>query len=201
VSLGDHIFPWINDVALGKAMEPLRARVAAGARGRVLEVAAGSGLNFAHYPPSVDVIAVEPAVGMRARADERRFRAAAVIQVIDGRAEALPFDAGSFDTVIITFALCSIKRLGGTLSEVRRVLRDGGELRLVEHVKSEDPRVSRLQERIEPVWKWAFGGCSLLRDVRGELAQVGFEVSALSSIDLPLPLPARAGVIGAAIKR
>lgn len=201
MSLGDLVFPWINDVALGKAMDPLRARVASGARGRVLEVAAGSGLNFRHYDASADVIAVEPAVGMRARADERRFRARAVIEVVDGRAESLPFDAGSFDTVLITFALCSIKRLDGTLAELKRVLRTGGELRLVEHVKSEDPRVERLQRRLEPTWKWAFGGCSLLRDVRGELARVGFEVDGLAAIDLPLPLPARAGVIGAAIKR
>lgn len=201
MSLGDLVFPWINDVALGRAMDPFRAELASGARGRVLEVAAGSGLNFTHYPASVDVVALEPALGMRARANQRRFRASAVIEVVDGRAEALPFDEGSFDTVLVTFALCSIKRLDATLAELRRVLRPGGELRLVEHVKSDDPRVLRVQQRLEPVWRWAFGGCSLLRDVRGELGRVGFELHDLRSIDLPLPLPARAGVIGSAIKR
>lgn len=201
MSIGDRIFPWINDFALGKSMDPFRARVASGARGRVLELAAGSGLNFRHYPPSVEVTAIEPAAGMRVRAGERRARAAAIIAVLDGRAESLPFDAGSFDTVLVTFALCSVKDLGGTLREARRVLREGGELRLVEHVKSPNPRVERLQRGLEPVWKWAFGGCSLLRDVSGELAAVGFEVGALEPIELPLPLPARAGLIGAAIKR
>ncbi|MFO0759707.1 MAG: class I SAM-dependent methyltransferase [Byssovorax sp.] len=200
MSLGDLIFPWINDTALGEGMTPYRAEVARGARGRVLEVAAGSGLNFAHYPAGTDVVAIEPARGMRIKAEQRRARSGASVQILDGRAERLAFDAGSFDTVIVTFALCSIKDLPGTIREIYRVLRPGGELRLVEHVQSERPRVRRLQERLEPVWRWAFGGCSLLRDVRAELAREGFEPGALRSIDLPLPLPAKAGLIGAAIR-
>ncbi|HLM73627.1 MAG TPA: class I SAM-dependent methyltransferase, partial [Polyangiaceae bacterium] len=149
-----NVFPRINDFALGSEVDSLRAAVAGGARGRILEIGAGTGLNARHYPVGAEVVAIEPSEGMRRRAHERlkspNIRAS--IDLRDGRVEALPFDAASFDAVVITFVLCSVKNIGIALGEVRRVLRPGGELRLVEHVKSPDPGVARWQRRVRPVW-------------------------------------------------
>jgi len=201
-SLGERIFPWINDFALGSKVEPLRSRVVGGARGRTLELGAGTGLNFPHYPAGVEVVAVEPAEGMRKRAEERARQGGlrARVEVVEGRAGSLPFDAGSFDTVVFTFVLCSVDGLDKALGEARRVLRSGGELRLAEHVLSGDKTLARVQRWLDPAWSFALGGCRLTRDVRQELERAGFDVGEIVDVELPLPLPARAGVWGAARK-
>lgn len=202
--LEDIVFPRINDAFLGQRFDEIRARVAGGASGRVLEIGAGTGLNFRHYPSSTSVVAVEPAPGMR-RFAERRGRVAearAAIELIEGRAKSLPFDAGSFDTVVITFTLCSIKDegIGPALAEVRRVLRPGGRVRIAEHVKSPAAGLLAIQRTLNPVWRVAFGGCTLLRDVRAELDRAGFDPSGLEEIELPLPAPARPGLVGEALR-
>lgn len=193
----DIVFPWINDLALGARFAPIRASVAGAAEGRVLEIGAGTGLNFAHYPPSVEVSAIEPAAGMR-RYAAKRGRVPDRVKLMEGKARELPFDAGSFDTVVITFTLCSIRAEGvsAALAEVKRVLRPGGVVRIAEHVRSPDPRRARHQARIEPVWNVVFGGCSLLRDPRHELDEAGFDVGAIEDVELPLPAIARAGQVG-----
>jgi SAM-dependent methyltransferase len=195
----DHVFPWINDLALGRAVDPIRARIAGGAAGRVLEIGAGTGLNFAHYPRGAEVVAVEPLEGAR-RFAERRGRVPPSLRLVAGKARELPFDAGSFDAVVITFTLCSIRDegVGAALAEVRRVLRPGGEVRIAEHVRSPEAGMLRLQRRLEPVWRVVFGGCSLLRDPRGELERAGFDVTDLADVALPLPGPARPGQVGVA---
>jgi SAM-dependent methyltransferase len=196
------VFPWINDFVLGRAMDPVRAEVVGGARGHVLEIGAGTGLNARHYPNDAKVSAIEPSAGMRRRA-EARLRDPAVraaIRTINGRAEELPFDAGSFDAVVLTFVLCSVKDLTRTLAEVRRVLAPGGTLRLVEHVKSPDPRTASLQTRLRPLWMAVLGGCDPTREIARDLDRAGFDTSGLRAIDLPLPRLARAGVIGEAIR-
>ena len=199
-SLGDLALPWINDYSLGRKVEALRAEVVRGAEGRVLEIGAGTGLNFQHYRAGVDVTAVEPAARMRRRAEARARDVVANLTLLEGKAGELPFDAGSFDTVLVTFTLCSIRDLGAALGEVKRVLKKGGSLRLLEHVKSPNPRIERLQRALDPAWKIALGGCTLLRDPGGELERAGFESVTLQSIVLPLPAPVRAGVIGTAIR-
>lgn len=197
--LDDTVFPRINDAALGRRFAPIRAQVAGGAEGRVLEIGAGTGLNFMHYRPGVSVTAVEPAAGMR-RFAERRGRVPRGVTVVEGKAKELPFDAASFDTVVITFTMCSIRDegLGPALAEVRRVLRPGGELRLAEHVRSEEPLRVRVQERANPVWKVFFGGCSLLRDPRAELLRAGFDVRGIEDVTLPLPWILAPGQMGVA---
>lgn len=199
-SLGDLALPWINDQALGRKMERLRAEVVGGAAGRVLEIGAGTGLNFRHYRAGAEVTAVEPAPRMRRRAEDRARNVDAKLTLIEGKAGALPFDAGSFDTVLVTFTLCSIRDVGAALAEVKRVLRPGGSLRLLEHVKSPDPRLARVQRAIDPAWRIALGGCTLVRDPAVELERAGFEAVTLRSIALPLPAPVRDGVIGTAIR-
>ncbi|MEP7120444.1 MAG: class I SAM-dependent methyltransferase [Byssovorax sp.] len=199
-SLGDFTLPWINDWALGRDVEPLRAEIVAGAGGRVLEIGAGTGLNFQHYRAGVDVTAIEPAGRMRRRAEVRARDSVAHLTLIEGKAGELPFDAGSFDTVLVTFTLCSIRDLGAALAEVKRVLKKGGSLRLLEHVKSPDPRVARLQRALDPAWRIALAGCSLVREPAVELERAGFESVALRAIVLPMPFPVGDGVIGTAIR-
>jgi SAM-dependent methyltransferase len=197
-----NIFPRINDFALGPEVDSLRAAVAGGARGRILEIGAGTGLNACHYPEGAEVVAIEPSEGMRRRAHERlkspKIRAS--IDLRDGRVEALPFDAASFDAVVITFVLCSVKNIDSALGEIRRVLRPGGELRLVEHVKSPEPGVARWQRRVRPVWMMLLGGCDLCRDTESDLKRADFNTEGLESIKLPMPKLARAGLLGSAIR-
>jgi ubiquinone/menaquinone biosynthesis C-methylase UbiE len=195
----DFVFPWINDLTLGPAIDPIRARIAGGASGRVLEIGAGTGLNFAHYPREAEVVAVEPADGSR-RFAERRGRVPASVRFVAGKARELPFDAGSFDAVVMTFTLCSIRDegVGAALAEVHRVLRPGGEVRLAEHTRSPEAGMERFQRRLDPVWRVVFGGCSLLRDPRAELERAGFDVGELADVALPLPGPARPGQVGVA---
>lgn len=197
----DHVFPWINDAALGPRFDSIRAQVAGGAEGRVLEIGAGTGLNFPHYPESASVEAVEPSAGMR-RYAARRGRLRAWVNMSEGRAKEIPFDAGSFDTVVITFTLCSIRSHGvaPALAEVRRVLRPGGTVRIAEHVRSPDPAWSRWQARVDRAWNVVFAGCTLLRDAREELQRAGFDVAGVKDVVLPLPGIARAGQVGVARK-
>lgn len=197
------VFPRINDFALGPEVDPFRAEVAGGAKGRILEIGAGTGLNARHYAAGAEVVAVEPSEGMRRRARDRLRQEGvrAAIDLVDGRVEALPFDAGRFDVVVVTFVLCSVKVLESALGEIRRVLRPGGELRLVEHVKSPDPGLARWQQRVRPVWMTLLGGCDPCRDVAGELERADFDTASLKRVKLPLPKLARAGLLGSAIRR
>jgi len=201
MSIDDLFLPWINDVALGPRLEPLRAQVASGARGRVLEVGAGTGLNFHHYPEGAFVTAIEPLAGMRRKAEVRARNTKTSVQVLDGLAGSLPAEDASVDTVLLTFVLCSLKDVAAALAEARRVLRPGGELRMLEHVKSEHRGEARLQRLLEPVWRRVFSGCSLLRDPRMELERSGFDASSLVPVVLPLPPPVRAGLLGIAVRR
>lgn len=201
--LDRHFFPHINDFILGRAVvSNLRERVVGGARGRILEIGAGTGLNARFYSEDADVIAIEPSEGMRLRAERRarKENVRARLSFQDARAERLPFDSESFDAVVITFVLCSVKNLEASLLEARRVLKRGGELRLVEHVRSPEPRMARLQSQLRPIWMTVFGGCDPVRDIREALMKLDFDVSAVNTIDLPLPRLAAAGVIGNAIR-
>jgi ubiquinone/menaquinone biosynthesis C-methylase UbiE len=200
--LDDIVFPWVNDLALGPAVDSLRARVAGEARGRVLEIGAGTGLNFRHYPRDAEVTAVEPAEAMFARA-ARRAQAGEVrapIALQRGRASALDFDGASFDAVVVTFVLCSVKNLDAALREVRRVLRPGGTLHLIEHVVSPDRNVARFQRRVRPVWGVLLGGCDPTRDIAATIERAGFDTEGLRSVELPLPFVIRAGILGSAVR-
>lgn len=195
--LDRHVFPRINDLVLGARVEDLRREVVSAARGRVLEIGAGTGLNFAHYLDP-NVVAVEPNDGMRARAEARASELGGRFEIIDGKSEALPFDGGSFDTVITTFVFCSVRDLRRTLAEVRRVLKPNGELRFVEHGLSDDPVEARWQNRIAPVWRSVFGGCDPTRSIGSDIEQAGFDAEQIERVTLPLPYLARPGWKGVA---
>lgn len=168
--------PWAYD-AMCWAMEATGLRrwrqwLAGGATGRVLEVGAGTGRNLPLYPKEATVVAIEPASQTLARARHR----APGVALVRASAEALPFREGSFDTVVSGLVFCSVPDAGKGLREVRRVLRSGGLLRMLEHVRSGSRLGAKWQDFIQPAWTKLAGGCHPNRDTEATLRQEGFEL-------------------------
>jgi ubiquinone/menaquinone biosynthesis C-methylase UbiE len=177
-----------------------RRRLLAGLEGQVLEVGAGNGLNFPHYPASVtEVLAVEPEPYLRHLALAAAWQAPVPIRVVAGTAEALPAPDASFDAVVASLVLCTVAELDRALAEARRVLRPGGTLHFYEHVRAEDPRLARWQDRLERPWGWLVGGCHPNRDTVAAITAAGLRVVALDRFDLQaMPALARPHVLGVA---
>ncbi len=152
-----------------------RQRLLAGLVGRVVEVGAGNGLNFSHYPDTVkEVLAVEPESYLRARAELAARNAPILVRVVDGDAEHLPFEDGSVDAAVTSLVLCSVADQAIALSEILRVLRPGGELRFYEHVLASSARLAYFQRLIDPIWKRFAGGCRLTRNTHAGIEAAGF---------------------------
>jgi ubiquinone/menaquinone biosynthesis C-methylase UbiE len=149
-----------------------------GLSGRVIEVGAGHGLNFAHYPLQVEeVLAVEPDRYLRERSTNAAARAAVPIRVVSGLAERLPADDDTFDAAVASLVLCSVADQGRALAELRRVLRRGGELRFYEHVRAREPRLARWQKALDRwLWPRVAGGCHCARDTPAAIMAAGFEI-------------------------
>jgi SAM-dependent methyltransferase len=149
-----------------------RDELLAGLSGRVVEVGAGNGLNFARYPAAVEEVAsVEPEPFLRERAVEAAAAAPVRVVVIDAVADALPFADASL-------VLCTVPEQAAALRELRRVLRPGGELRFFEHVRAPSRRKARVQRALDRsgVWPRVGGGCHCARDTRAAIAAAGFEI-------------------------
>jgi ubiquinone/menaquinone biosynthesis C-methylase UbiE len=177
-----------------------RRRLLAGLTGRVLEVGAGDGLNFPHYPAAVtEVLAIEPEPYLRRLALAAARQAPVPIRVVDGTAEALPAPDGAVDAVVASLVLCTVADQGQALAEVRRVLRPGGRLHFYEHVRASDPRLARWQDRLERPWGWLVGGCHPNRDTVAAITAAGLQVVQLDRFGLQaMPPPARPHVLGVA---
>jgi ubiquinone/menaquinone biosynthesis C-methylase UbiE len=159
----------------------LRRRLLAGLRGRVLEVGSGDGRSFEHYAPGVEqLLAVEPDPTARTVAAERAPAAAVPIEIVDGDAAELPAPDGAFDAAVVSGLLCSVPDPAAALLELRRVLRDGGELRFWEHVRSEHAAFRLLQRSLDRLfWTRSLGGCETTRDTEAAIVASGFELVAL----------------------
>jgi len=154
-----------------------RDELLAGLEGRVIEVGAGSGLCFSHYPATVhEVVAFEPEPHLRHLAERAASTAPVPVQVADGLAENLPVNDMSFDAAVVSLALCSVPDQRRALAELYRVLRPGGSLRFYEHVRSDDPREARFQDRINWIWPLFVGGCHPNRDTEAAIIETGFRV-------------------------
>ncbi|MFG1942689.1 class I SAM-dependent methyltransferase [Nonomuraea sp. NPDC048826] len=155
----------------------LRARLLAGLSGRVLEVGAGNGLSFPHYPSGVrEVVAVEPDDLLRAAAERAAATAPVPVRVVPGHAGALPAEDGTFDAAVASLVLCTVPDQAAALAELRRVLKPGGELRFFEHVRSGRPVRGLLQQLITPVWSLVAGGCHPARDTAAAIAAAGLTI-------------------------
>jgi ubiquinone/menaquinone biosynthesis C-methylase UbiE len=161
-----------------------RRRLVEEASGEVLEVGAGTGLNFRHYRAATRVVAVEPEPGMRARAQRRARSARVAVEVIGGDGMALPFADASFDTVVFSLVLCTIPDPARAAGEAHRVLRPGGVLRFYEHVRSTDAKLARRQDRLDRPWSWLGRGCRPNRDTPATIERAGFAASALDRFEM-----------------
>lgn len=181
------IFPWLNE-RLGKNHELalLRAEAVAPASGRVLEIGFGTGLNLPHYSSAVtSVVGVEPNDGMRERAKRRIAGARIPVDLIAGRGEALDLSSSSFDSAVMTLTLCSVSDPIAVLHEVRRVLRTGGRLIVLEHGLSEDAGVARWQRRLNGIQNLLACGCNITRPVRELVETAGFRFDSIRTFYAP----------------
>jgi ubiquinone/menaquinone biosynthesis C-methylase UbiE len=182
------IVPRLTHLAMRqKQFLPFRQHVIGAAAGRVLEIGIGSGLNLPMYGGAVtSVIGLEPSSELL-RMARVRARAAAPIALLDASAEMIPLDAGSIDTVVTTWTLCTIPNAAQALTEMRRVLRPGGALLFVEHGRAPEPGVARWQDRLDPMWSRLAGGCHLNRKMDDLISDNGFRIETLEHARLPGP--------------
>jgi ubiquinone/menaquinone biosynthesis C-methylase UbiE len=181
-----HIFPFILDLTMDrKDIAARRRELLRDVGGRVLEIGIGSGLNLPCYPPSVkDITAVDinPAMGKRA---SKRMKASGVrvdLKILNG--ERLPFESGSFDSVVVTFTLCSIADVKAALKEMRRVLKKGGRLYFLEHGLCPEKKIARWQRRLNPIQKRIGDGCQLDRNIPALVTRTPFKMNHCRSYHL-----------------
>jgi ubiquinone/menaquinone biosynthesis C-methylase UbiE len=180
--------------------DDLRRRVLDGLKGTVVEVGAGDGANFPHYPDEVArIVAVEPQAYLREKAsshtDER-------VSLRDAVATRLPVRDGEADAVVFTFVLCSVDQ-ASALAEARRVLRPGGELRFLEHVRDPEPGMNRRMQRVLDltVWPRLFGGCHASRDTAAAIEEAGFTFTEIERFKVPEQArgPSSPAILGRAV--
>jgi ubiquinone/menaquinone biosynthesis C-methylase UbiE len=155
-----------------------RRRLLAGLHGRVIELGAGSGVSFAHYPTTVtELVAVEPEAHLRAMAHDAAHGAPIPVRVVEGVADRLPASDGEMDAGVVTAVLCSVEDPAGALRELIRVIRPGGELRFFEHVRARSPRLALLQRALDAtLWPRMMGGCHTTRDTEAAIRGAGFQI-------------------------
>ena len=182
--------------ALGERRRELLAEL----EGDVLEIGAGTGANLRHYGRAASVVALEPDERMARRIAEKLADARVPVEVVSGEAEALPFPDARFDAAVSTLVLCSVGDPARALAEIRRVLRPGGVLVLLEHVRGTGT-CARWQDRLTPLHRRLAGNCHLDRDTLAAVAAAGFDVRRVSAGPIPSTHPlARPGIQGTAIK-
>jgi ubiquinone/menaquinone biosynthesis C-methylase UbiE len=187
-----HVLPYVIDAACGiKPVRMQREKVVPLAQGRVLEIGIGTGRNMPHYDRAKvrSLTALDPAMQMHRLARKRIARAGLEVELVGLSAEQIPRDDASFDTVLVTYTLCTIADPVSALQEMRRVLAPGGRLIFCEHGRAPDEGVRRWQARLTPVWKKIAGGCHLDRDIPALLQGAGFRCCDLHTMYLPGPRP------------
>ncbi len=174
----DNILPWLTHLAMRQAtLVPYRARVISGAKGRVLEIGIGSGLNLPYYGQDVtQIVGLEPSPKLLAMARQAARRSAMPLELVEGTAEAIPVENASIDTVVTTWTMCSIANIDRALAEMRRVLRPEGRLLFVEHGRAPQARVRWWQDRLTPAWKHVSGGCHLNRAIEDLIENSGYRI-------------------------
>jgi ubiquinone/menaquinone biosynthesis C-methylase UbiE len=183
----DYIFPHVLELLLGnrRAME-FRRRTLAGARGEVLEIGFGTGLNLECYPPAVERLTIIDPAKLLPRRVARRIAAAHMpVEEAFLDAEHLPFEAERFDTVVSTWTLCTIPDAVAALREVRRVLKPEGQLLFLEHGRSGNPSIARRQDRWNGVQRVIGLGCNLNRPIDELITSAGLQLRSLDRFQMP----------------
>lgn len=201
----NYVVPRFVTCACGsKPIVRQRQKVVPRARGKILEIGLGAGHNIPHYDHERvnRVIGIDPCETSWKLAQERVNAVPFDVEFLAGSAEDIPLDDDSVDSVLLTFALCTIPDPLAALSEAKRVMRPGGELVFCEHAQAPDKSVQRWQARINPLWKRLAGGCNLNRDIVGLIRTAGFDINELEQMYLPnTPRIAGFNVWGTAIPR
>ncbi len=172
------------------AIRRVRQEVAGGAGGRVLEIGCGNGANFGYYADgTTDLVATDPDPYMIERAARLAAQLGRPIDVRQAPAEELPFEDASFDTVVSTLVMCTVRDPAKALTEVRRVLKPGGQFRFFEHVRYDYAFGAFWQDLVTPLWRWMGAGCHPNRDTARFIAEAGFQFRQLESLKPEPPLP------------
>lgn len=187
-----HLLPYLLDFACG--LRPVwrqRHKLIPLAKGRVLEIGIGTGLNLEHYDRTQveTLVGLDPGVEMHRLARKRALKSGISVELVGLSAERIPFDAETFDTVLVTYSLCTIPDPAAALKEMRRVLKPGGQLIFCEHGLAPEPSVQAWQHRITPLWSKLAGGCHLDRDIPALLREAGFQSRDMQTMYLPGPRP------------
>jgi SAM-dependent methyltransferase len=184
---------WIGEIM---GMRGRRATLLRSAAGRVVEIGAGTGLNVAHYPDGLsELVLTEPEPAMRARLARRAGDRA---EVVDAPAERLPLPDGSVDTVVATLVLCTVDEPEHALREIKRILRPGGQLLFIEHVRARSTLLARWQDRMLRPWRSFAAGCHCNRPTVDLMRACGFEVAAEDAAWRGMPPLIRPLVVGRA---
>ena len=172
------VVPWMIDKLMtGDVVETDRALIVPRAEGSVLELGMGSGHNLGFYGADTKAVTgVEPSAELAKMARERAQAVSFPVEIAEVSAEAMPFEDASFDSAVVTWALCSIPDTAATLNEVRRVLKPGGALHFIEHGKAPEASVARWQDRLNPLWCPFSGGCNMNRAMDKLIEAAGFRI-------------------------
>jgi len=191
VSMGfysHYILPWSTNFACsGKPFARQRKKIVPRARGRVLEVGIGSGLNLPFYDSSMveKIWGLEPVPEMRAMAEKVAGEIDIPVEFLDLPGEEIPLDDQSVDTVLVTYTLCTIPDVTAALAQMRRVLKPDAKLLFSEHGLAPDEGVRRWQNRIDPLWSRIAGGCHLNRPIDALITGAGLRIEELDTMYLP----------------
>ena len=183
-----HILPCCLDKACSIGpIDKQRAKIIPFAKGRVLEIGIGSGLNLPHYDPlKVEtVIGVDPDEHIWARSQDRRDAVSFPIERLGLSGENIPVESNSADTVVVTYSLCTIPDPVKALKEMRRVLKPSGDILFCEHGRAPDQNIAKWQARIDPIWSKIAGGCQSGRDIPNLIAQAGLKTLELHQTYIP----------------
>lgn len=172
------IYPRVLAAAERRGASEHRKELLTGLSGRVIEVGAGNGATFRHYPPSVlSLVATEPEGHLRSQATRAATTGPVPVRVVDAVAEALPMESASFDAAAISLVLCSVRDPARALAELFRVIRPGGQLRFYEHVRGSSRSLARLQQIVDATfWPLVAGGCHTSRQTRATIEHAGFAI-------------------------
>lgn len=185
-----HILPRCLDKACGIGpIEKQRAKIVPLARGRVVEIGIGSGLNLPHYDPArvSSITGIDPDEHIWKRSAARRAAADFPIDRIGLSGESIPLDDATADTVVVTYSLCTIPDPVSALREMRRILKPDGEILFCEHGQAPDAKVARWQSRIDPIWKHIAGGCHSGRNIPALFKQADLNIETLDQMYIPGP--------------